>query len=84
MDGPNNWALSNEILPGPPPGGPGTDCDPNPEWTRVAGDVANPTHSGALHWTNTPYNPAGLDGGLCLNYLTLLVTKAIQTRPRPS
>lgn len=76
MDGPNNWALSNEI---DTTGGSGADCDPNPEWTRVAGDAVHPTHSGALHWTNNPYNPAGVDGGLCLNYLTLLATKAIQT-----
>jgi hypothetical protein len=79
MDGPNNWSLSNEIADGV-----GPDCDPNPEFQRVPGDAANPTHSGSLHWTNNPYNPADASGGLmgggiCLNYMTLNTNKAIQT-----
>jgi hypothetical protein len=73
---PGNWAVSNEVNT---QGGPGTDCDPNPEWVRVMGDALNPTHSGSFHYTNNPYNPAGIDGGICLNYLTLVAGTAIQT-----
>lgn len=74
--GTGNWAVSNEI---DTTGGAGTDCDPNPEWQRVMGDAVNPAHGGSFHYTNTPYNPAGLDGGICLNYLALNASKAIQT-----